>query len=217
MSSWRFKYLTHKGNAKRRGIEFLLSFDEWSKIWHDSGHLHERGQRKDQYVMARYGDVGPYAVDNVKIVTWAENREEQKFGVETRSKMGSARIGNKNKLGYRDSPETRAKKSASLMGNKYTLGKRHTPEECERQRERSLKWWTPERRHERSLAVRGRSLTQEHREKIGKANSGRTMSPEARANMKAGWSRKRKMERRQRILSLIVREMNYPLHQRIAA
>lgn len=60
-------YQTHKRNARKREVPFLISFDEWCKIWFDSGHWHERGHNKGNYVMCRKGDVGPYSVDNVYI------------------------------------------------------------------------------------------------------------------------------------------------------
>jgi hypothetical protein len=77
---WR-AYKTQSYDAKDRGIEFLLSFEEWLNIWQDSGHLHERGKKKGQYVMARFGDKGPYAVGNVKIITFADNTREACLGV----------------------------------------------------------------------------------------------------------------------------------------
>lgn len=70
------KYRRQKYSAKYRGIPFELTFDEWMKIWTGSGHWHERGRGKG-YVMARFGDKGPYAIGNVKIITNAENRREQ--------------------------------------------------------------------------------------------------------------------------------------------
>jgi hypothetical protein len=66
-------YRTHRNNASARGIPFLLTYDEWFKIWINSGHLAERGRRRDQYCMARPNDVGPYTIDNVIIITNAEN------------------------------------------------------------------------------------------------------------------------------------------------
>lgn len=59
--------------AERRGIEWKLTFNEWWKIWQDSGHWAERGQGAQKYCMCRYGDVGPYAVGNVYIATNHEN------------------------------------------------------------------------------------------------------------------------------------------------
>jgi hypothetical protein len=73
---FRKQFHSHKGGAKHRGIPFLLTYAEWLAIWEQSGHLHERGNRKGQYCMARYGDQGAYEVGNVRIVTNAENQVE---------------------------------------------------------------------------------------------------------------------------------------------
>ena len=74
----RTKFHSHKGNAKVRGVPFLLSFDEWRTLWLDSGKWSQRGARRGQYVMARYGDRGPYAVGNVRICLSGENHQEKK-------------------------------------------------------------------------------------------------------------------------------------------
>jgi hypothetical protein len=75
------RYFTdQKRSSKERGIEFLLTFDEWLKEWVDSGHLHERGRKKGQYCMARFGDTGPYAVGNVKIILHSDNVVEGQIG-----------------------------------------------------------------------------------------------------------------------------------------
>ena len=63
-----YPFCSQKCSAKERGIEWLLSFEEWYKIWVDSGKFPLRGRKKGQYCMARFGDVGPYSVDNVKII-----------------------------------------------------------------------------------------------------------------------------------------------------
>lgn len=60
-------------NAKRRGVEWLLTFDEWWSIWTASGRWSQRGKGDGQYVMARHGDAGPYAVGNVSIIRCNEN------------------------------------------------------------------------------------------------------------------------------------------------
>jgi hypothetical protein len=69
-------YNAHIGNARQRGIAFLLTFKEWWAIWEASGKWEQRGYHRGQYVMARNGDVGPYAVGNVRICTGAENSAE---------------------------------------------------------------------------------------------------------------------------------------------
>ena len=74
------RYREQRKAAKGRGIPFLLTFEEWWKIWQDSGHWEERGCGKGKYVMARYGDIGPYDTGNVKIITMEENTVEAHTG-----------------------------------------------------------------------------------------------------------------------------------------
>ncbi len=72
----RGAYCFHKANAKYRGVPFLLTYRQWLCIWCTSGHWRERGNRPQQYVMARKGDRGAYACGNVSIKTNAQNRQE---------------------------------------------------------------------------------------------------------------------------------------------
>ncbi len=65
--NYKQDYMTHKRNAKKRNIDFFLTFDEWLDIWTRSGKLDMRGRKKGQYCMARIGDIGPYAIGNVYI------------------------------------------------------------------------------------------------------------------------------------------------------
>lgn len=76
----KLRFSWQKYEALARGIEFLLTFEEWYKIWIDSGHLHERGRKSLEYCMARFGDKGPYTVGNVKIITNFDNISEGKKG-----------------------------------------------------------------------------------------------------------------------------------------
>jgi hypothetical protein len=74
---WR-AYRDQRYAARRRGIAFKLTFEQWLSIWKTSRRLSQRGKQKNQYVMARPGDRGPYAVGNVKIVTINRNGHESK-------------------------------------------------------------------------------------------------------------------------------------------
>jgi len=67
----RFKYNVQKQTAKRRGIEFLLSFEEWWSFWEESWD--KRGKTKDEMAMCRYGDKGAYEVGNVYLDTISNN------------------------------------------------------------------------------------------------------------------------------------------------
>jgi hypothetical protein len=73
MREWEQKYDQQKYRAKRRGVSYELNFKQWLKIWQDSGHLHERGHRQGQYVMARFFGRGSYEIGNVRIITAEDN------------------------------------------------------------------------------------------------------------------------------------------------
>jgi hypothetical protein len=140
MTSIRHKFLVQRNKAAERGIVWRLSYEQWFDIWEKSGHLHERGKRRGEYVMCRYGDTGPYAVGNVRIATVTENQNEmdqyertakhrriaiqnlppkdynigRKHSAETRAKLSAAKMGSKNPFyGRKHSAATRAKMSAA--------------------------------------------------------------------------------------------------------
>jgi hypothetical protein len=73
-TSARHRYAQHKGSAKRRGIEFKLSYAQWLDFWGE--HFAERGVGPDALCMARNKDCGPYALGNVSIKTNRENLAE---------------------------------------------------------------------------------------------------------------------------------------------
>jgi hypothetical protein len=56
---------TQRRNAKQRGIPFLMTFEEWWDWWQVDDRWARRGRRKGCLVMARFGDVGPYAIGNI--------------------------------------------------------------------------------------------------------------------------------------------------------
>jgi len=70
------RFCEHRSSARHRGIAWNLTFEEWWAIWQP--HWALRGKRRNQLVMARLGDTGPYAVGNVKIITARENRLERR-------------------------------------------------------------------------------------------------------------------------------------------
>jgi hypothetical protein len=64
---------SQRSNAKRRGIEWGLSFFEWMTIWNESGKWDQRGLGIGKYCMARKMDSGGYTADNVYITTCDDN------------------------------------------------------------------------------------------------------------------------------------------------
>jgi hypothetical protein len=120
----RNKYSVHKACAKRRGIAFELTFEEWFEIWEVSGHFEKRGRSRHEYHMARHGDRGAYAVGNVKIITASQNIKEIKGkkgrkmpprSAEHRRKISEANTGKKA------SAKTRKKLSVMRKGVKMNL------------------------------------------------------------------------------------------------
>lgn len=63
-TDWK-KFLTNRGNAAKRGIEWRLSFEEWLGWWESTGHYQERGRGQGKYVMARFNDSGAYELNNI--------------------------------------------------------------------------------------------------------------------------------------------------------
>ena len=88
----RVAYQRQCWDVKKRGIKMLLTFDEWCAWW--QGQLGPswqtlRGCRRGQFVMARNGDKGPYALWNIKCIKAEENHNET-------STNGSANQGERN-------------------------------------------------------------------------------------------------------------------------
>jgi hypothetical protein len=69
----REQYRMHRVSATTRGIPFNLTFNEWFHWWQTSGHYHERGKGRGQYVMGRKGDQGAYELGNIECVQAQEN------------------------------------------------------------------------------------------------------------------------------------------------
>jgi hypothetical protein len=70
----KFRY--QRSKARSRGIDWCLTFEQWYQWWQDSDHWHERGITSGKYVMSRFGDVGPYSLDNIFCQTRDDNCRE---------------------------------------------------------------------------------------------------------------------------------------------
>lgn len=67
----RIAFSGQKNNAKKRGIEFLFTLDEWIDWWGDDFAL--RGRNPSDLCMARIGDQGAYEIGNVVKATCYDN------------------------------------------------------------------------------------------------------------------------------------------------
>jgi hypothetical protein len=91
------KYWAQKAHANERGIPFLLTLEQWCNIWEQSGKWEKRGKNRGQYCMSRYGDNGPYAIDNVFIQTNKNNVRDARCGIplstQTKTRLREAVFG----------------------------------------------------------------------------------------------------------------------------
>lgn len=65
------RYHCQKGTAKRRGVPFNITFEEWWAMWEP--YWDKRGVGKDKYAMCRFNDTGAYEIGNVYIDTYGNN------------------------------------------------------------------------------------------------------------------------------------------------
>jgi hypothetical protein len=71
LKKYKTAFIKQRNNARRRGVEWQLTFDEWVAWWGDDIEL--RGTGRDNLQMQRYGDKGPYALGNIKKGVPAQN------------------------------------------------------------------------------------------------------------------------------------------------
>lgn len=123
----RLRFTEQKAVAKRRGIPFLFSFDEWLQIWKTSGHLNNRGRKKGMYCMARLGDKGGYEKDNIEIILHAKNagdaRRRNPPTKQTKARISKSLEGNQRAL----NPSKKTRKR--LADAKYNWWNKLTPKE----------------------------------------------------------------------------------------
>ena len=65
------RFETQRKDAKRRGIVWDFTFEQWLAWWGED--YVRRGQGPDALCMARVGDVGPYSISNVYKSTNSDN------------------------------------------------------------------------------------------------------------------------------------------------
>lgn len=98
-------FYVQRQNAKQRGIEWRLTFDEWNRVWQDSGRWDSRGRGAGQYVMSRHGDKGAYEAGNVFINLGSQNVSDGVTGIKRSVEQNALRSkwmrGNKNSVGRR--------------------------------------------------------------------------------------------------------------------
>jgi hypothetical protein len=72
-SKYMLQFYAQKSNAKKRGIEWQFTFEEWIAFWGDD--INKRGTGHDRLCMQRFHDKGPYHPLNVKKGYARDNRK----------------------------------------------------------------------------------------------------------------------------------------------
>ena len=129
---FRKGYTRSKADAKRRGIGFLFTYEEWKQWWLDTGKWELRGKTNGSYQMCRKNDTGSYCLENVYCDTVEANSALPHKGVPRRSEW-SQKIG--DGLRGKAKSEAHAKALAvSKLGKMYRTpaGVFNTSAECER-------------------------------------------------------------------------------------
>lgn len=124
-------YTRSKADAKRRGIEFHFTFEEWKQWWDETGKWELRGKTKGCYQMCRVNDEGPYKLGNVYCDTVEANsalpHAGQQRPPEWKQKI-QQQLASKPK-----SEQHRTSLAASKLGKRYLTpaGVFATSKECE--------------------------------------------------------------------------------------
>lgn len=170
-------YRVHKAGAKRRVIDFNLTFEEWWSWWQETGHYLERGVGKGKYVMARYGDAGPYELGNIFCCTQEQNVSMAQTGKpKPCSEEMKAHLSNIKK-GIPKSEETRKRMSEAAKGRPKS----------------------EQHRAKLSEANKGKTIANEVKQRISKSLKGRPKSPEHSAKIKAAAQAREERKRQARI------------------
>lgn len=60
-------------NAKRRGKEFSITFDQFKKFCVKTDYLKKRGRSSSGFHIDRIDEQGPYSIENIQVLTNSEN------------------------------------------------------------------------------------------------------------------------------------------------
>lgn len=69
----RYHFAQVRDSAAKRGIQFLLTFDEFLQFCFRTGYLERKGRELDSLTIDRIDPSKPYQFDNIRVLTWREN------------------------------------------------------------------------------------------------------------------------------------------------
>lgn len=80
------KFYNKKTNAKKEGIDCLLTYEEFCNLVREARLTSSQigFTTKEKYVLARYNDSGNYQIGNCRFITQKENAQEKKISEQSR-------------------------------------------------------------------------------------------------------------------------------------
>lgn len=82
-AEWRRKnpihaaYLNKKSNAKKRGIPFMLTLEEWTEFCIATDYVKSQAETRTAYHVDRIDNNKGYTIDNIELITAADNVRKQ--------------------------------------------------------------------------------------------------------------------------------------------
>lgn len=73
----KYAYQVLRQNARRRGKEFSLTFEQFEKFCYETDVLHGRGRSATSYHIDRIDDSKGYTIDNIQVLTNSENIQKE--------------------------------------------------------------------------------------------------------------------------------------------
>jgi len=72
-----YAWLKHRAQARYRGEDYYLSFEDWCELWTPS-KWSQRGRKADSLVLQRQRIDGEWSLDNCEVVTRLEQLRRQR-------------------------------------------------------------------------------------------------------------------------------------------
>jgi len=72
----KYAYYNLRSNAKHRGKEFDLTFEQFKKFAIETDYFVGKGKKKDSYSIDRIDNNKGYTLDNIQIMTLSENSKK---------------------------------------------------------------------------------------------------------------------------------------------
>jgi hypothetical protein len=83
----RYAFKTLRDNAKRRGHEFQLTFEQFAKFAIRTKYLAGKGRTKDSFSIDRRENWRGYVLDNIRILTVGANSRKKKLDYDWETKQ----------------------------------------------------------------------------------------------------------------------------------